>query len=153
MTTAQLVFNRRAVSPSGVGTTLQWGDLVALAEAATLDFTSQGACAGAGPDEFYLDRGHTIDSRSVCADCPVRPECLAWALSHESHGVWGGTSVRQRRALRSRLGLRVTTPAALPPPCGSFGGYRAHRRAGEEPCVRCRRANSVYLRERHARAS
>jgi WhiB family redox-sensing transcriptional regulator len=33
--------------------------------------------------------------------CPVRRQCLEWALTHdEKHGVWGGKSERERRTMR-----------------------------------------------------
>ena len=30
----------------------------------------------------------------------VRGECLVYALEHGKHGVWGGTSERERRTIR-----------------------------------------------------
>jgi WhiB family redox-sensing transcriptional regulator len=43
------------------------------------------------------------DARSVCAECPVVADCLAYALSaKESYGVWGGTTPRERRLIRRR---------------------------------------------------
>ncbi len=36
----------------------------------------------------------------LCARCPVAGACLAWALSvGDCHGVWGGTTARERRAM------------------------------------------------------
>jgi WhiB family redox-sensing transcriptional regulator len=33
----------------------------------------------------------------ICADCPVRRQCLAFALdTRQDHGVWGGTSEQER---------------------------------------------------------
>lgn len=62
------------------------------------------ACAGFGPDMFFGGRGDNHDiseAKAVCADCPVREACLEYALVNEiHHGVWGGTSERQRRRLR-----------------------------------------------------
>jgi len=41
-----------------------------------------------------------------CDLCPVRAECLEWALSHlERYGIWGGKTETERRAiLRQRNG-------------------------------------------------
>jgi hypothetical protein len=36
------------------------------------------------------------------AACPVVGECLNFALTNGCIGVWGGTSERERRRLRSR---------------------------------------------------
>ncbi len=39
-------------------------------------------------------------AKAVCAQCPVRAECLDWALTtQEPYGVWGGLSERERRDL------------------------------------------------------
>jgi WhiB family redox-sensing transcriptional regulator len=37
----------------------------------------------------------------ICNRCPVRPECLAWALEmREPAGIWGGLSTDERDELR-----------------------------------------------------
>ena len=44
-----------------------------------------------------------IRALRVCQECPVRMECLLAALqwsNHDDHGVWGGTTHRQRRDVR-----------------------------------------------------
>lgn len=39
----------------------------------------------------------------MCAKCPVRQECLEWALeTAQDFGVWGGMTERERRALHHR---------------------------------------------------
>jgi WhiB family redox-sensing transcriptional regulator len=60
------------------------------------------ACSGVNPDLFFPDRGgDTTEAKKVCAVCPVRRECLDYALeAGEVHGVWGGLSERQRRRVR-----------------------------------------------------
>ncbi|MDU5073367.1 MAG: WhiB family transcriptional regulator, partial [Cutibacterium avidum] len=41
--------------------------------------------------------------KKVCARCEVRAECLAWALeAGQDHGVWGGMSEDERRAIKRR---------------------------------------------------
>ena len=41
-------------------------------------------------------------AKAVCAGCPVREACLEFALANDERwGVWGGTSERQRRAMRA----------------------------------------------------
>lgn len=45
-------------------------------------------------------RGREARAKSVCAHCPVRPECAAAALAaREQHGVWGGFTSRERQRL------------------------------------------------------
>ena len=42
-------------------------------------------------------------AKSVCARCPVRVECLEAAVGEpELQGVWGGTTLDERRAIRRR---------------------------------------------------
>lgn len=40
------------------------------------------------------------DVESICERCPVRVECLVDALKHNDHCVRGGTTKRQRDALK-----------------------------------------------------
>ena len=64
-----------------------------------------GACRGADPNLFFPERGDSVkEAKAVCPRCPVRAECLEYALeNHESMGIWGGLSGRERRQL-SRTG-------------------------------------------------
>lgn len=39
-------------------------------------------------------------AKSICGRCPVRGECLDWALAtREPHGVWGGYSESERKQI------------------------------------------------------
>lgn len=39
-------------------------------------------------------------AKSICATCPVRKPCLAYAVRiREPHGIWGGLNEVERRAL------------------------------------------------------
>ena len=60
-----------------------------------------GLCAQTDPELFFPEKGgSTRAAKAVCAGCPVRAECLGYALAHdERFGVWGGTSERERRRL------------------------------------------------------
>ena len=64
----------------------------------------RAACRGADLGLFFPGRGESAEpGRRVCARCPVREPCLEFALRHGiTHGIWGGLSERDRRALRSR---------------------------------------------------
>jgi WhiB family redox-sensing transcriptional regulator len=71
------------------------------------DWRSRGACLAEDPELFFplsaLGPGHDqiAAAKAVCAHCAVRAECLGFALSTgQEHGVWGGTSEEERRALR-----------------------------------------------------
>jgi WhiB family transcriptional regulator, redox-sensing transcriptional regulator len=40
---------------------------------------------------------------AICLECPVRRECLTWALeTAQDAGVWGGLSEEDRREIRRR---------------------------------------------------
>lgn len=41
-------------------------------------------------------------AKAICATCPVQPECLTAGLG-EHHGIWGGTTPRERRKLRRQI--------------------------------------------------
>ncbi len=45
-------------------------------------------------------RGREERAKEVCAICPVRKECLEYALAtKEPYGIWGGLNEPERRAL------------------------------------------------------
>ncbi len=59
-------------------------------------------CKGANADLFFPERGaSTRTAKAICRECPVRAECLEFALrSGEKFGIWGGLSERERRRVR-----------------------------------------------------
>lgn len=63
----------------------------------------QGLCWGMDPGLWYPTRDDGLSPAiAVCRSCPVRPECLRYALdNNEDDGIWGGTSARQRRRIRA----------------------------------------------------
>lgn len=60
---------------------------------------------GAANDERpTMKRSEIAYARGTCAGCPVKRECLDWALAkNERFGVWGGTSGRQRTRMRAEM--------------------------------------------------
>lgn len=45
-------------------------------------------------------------ARALCRQCPVRQDCLDYALTvQEPHGIWGGLNELERRRLLRKLGL------------------------------------------------
>lgn len=52
-------------------------------------------------------------ARRICHTCPLIAACQTYALAHDVHGVWGGTTYQQRRDLRRHLGIRAI-PATIP---------------------------------------
>src|SRR5205085_9266773 len=57
---------------------------------------AQGACRGMPREWWFPPKGygavkHLAAARAICAECPVRPECVAYALEDPSiAGTWGG---------------------------------------------------------------
>jgi WhiB family redox-sensing transcriptional regulator len=71
------------------------------------------SCRGRPPGEFFPSDGVGVErAKKLCVQCPVRLECLEYALSYRiDHGVWGGCSERERRRIlrRRRLSLAGIT--------------------------------------------
>lgn len=68
-----------------------------------LAWQARGNCVGLDPDMFFPGSGEPVaEAKAVCAGCAVRSECLGYALDHnQEFGVWGGLTVRERRAVRA----------------------------------------------------
>lgn len=78
------------------------------------------ACWGVDPELFFgaadSAEGHPVwgwehRALAVCAGCPVRARCLAWALEfspEEQYGVVGGMTAGQRRAVLRTTRQRPT---------------------------------------------
>lgn len=103
-------------------------------------YHARAACTGTGVD-FFADSGPGMaKARAICATCPVNTECLDHALrNHEHHGVWGGTSERQRVVLRRAQGIRKIGPAGEVPH-GTQSGYCYHRCR----CEACTAASTAH---------
>jgi len=111
--------------------------------------SDKAACLGLDPNLFFPERGASVDAaKRVCMSCPVRAECLEFALVEVvKHGIFGGTSEHERRRLRRERGISETRPR---PPCGTTAGYSAHGRYREDACQACRDALAVYQLHRRA---
>lgn len=76
-------------------------------------YLDEAACRGLDPELFYAESGAAIlKAKAYCAVCPARERCLEWALRREEFGVWGGTTARERAALRRERGLRLVPAGA-----------------------------------------
>ncbi|GAA4553220.1 WhiB family transcriptional regulator [Amycolatopsis samaneae] len=78
-------------------------------DAMTADWQEEAACRNEDPELFFpiseVGPGarQTRHAQAVCARCPVRAECLSHALRNGlDHGVFGGTTAAERRALTRR---------------------------------------------------
>ena len=74
------------------------------------EWLDQALCAGAPDHIFFPIHGAPADTaRRYCAACPVRIDCLRFALDVEDgcgprvrHGVWGGMTPTERIRLSQR---------------------------------------------------
>lgn len=59
-------------------------------------------CVDADPEIFFPEKGASaVPAKQICEQCPVRDECLAYAVkTDQAFGVWGGLSTNAREQLR-----------------------------------------------------
>lgn len=72
------------------------------------------ACIGVPTEVFFADgfggdrKEIERDAKKLCRSCPVRHECLSFALKNgEHHGIWGGKNPAERHRIRKNE--RITT--------------------------------------------
>lgn len=57
-------------------------------------------CAQSDPEVWFPEKGgQPFTAKRICLSCPVRVDCLTWAMENPVEGVWGGTTLPERRAL------------------------------------------------------
>jgi WhiB family redox-sensing transcriptional regulator len=81
-----------------------------LKESGDVSWIPQAACRGADQSDFFPSKKGESAKRAkkVCQGCPVRLDCLDYALRHRLFdGVWGGCGERERRTLARKRGLAV----------------------------------------------
>lgn len=83
--------------------------LIATISGPARDWVAQAACRDADLDLFYgSDHIHPRDAKvrfdqakAICRECPVRIECLDYALAnYDRHGIWGGMGPKARERLQ-----------------------------------------------------
>jgi len=69
---------------------------------AARDWATRGRCRDLPTASFFAeDHASSLAACSICGQCEVRPECLAYAMANcVSWGVWGGTTADERRQMR-----------------------------------------------------
>jgi WhiB family redox-sensing transcriptional regulator len=72
-----------------------------------MEWVHRALCKDEDPELFFPvgttgPAASQIDAaKAVCVRCPVRLDCLEWAMTtSQGSGVWGGLSEEERRALR-----------------------------------------------------
>ena len=101
---------------------------------------SQARCVGQ-TDLFFDDR-LTQQASAICATCPIKSDCLHWALEHrEAWGVWGGLSYQELRIVAISLGYEPPNRKEIEH--GTERGHAQHRRLKQkdpahvicQPCI------------------
>lgn len=79
------------------------------------DWYEWAACQGHDSKWFFPEGGeNVIFAKRICAQCPVRGECLWTALhNHEEDAVWGGLSRNERSDILRYDGWQELTPQEL----------------------------------------
>jgi WhiB family transcriptional regulator, redox-sensing transcriptional regulator len=74
------------------------------------DWRSAAACLPADSELFFplSDSGMSVEqaarAKAICAGCPVRGDCLAFAVrTGQAHGIWGGMTAGERAVIRRGL--------------------------------------------------
>jgi len=93
-----------------------------------LDSDVAPLCVESDPDAFfpkdYYDDPEKSPSNSyenesfvklICEECPLKIECLQFAIKTQQHGIWGGTTERDRLAIRRGRGIKLQRRLGLAP--------------------------------------
>ncbi len=63
-------------------------------------WSERAICPGEDPDLFFPSRGDPgTRAKQICANCPVRLDCLKYAIEADEFGIWGGLDQQERRNL------------------------------------------------------
>ncbi len=136
------------------------------------DWVSKARCRGMDPNIFMPEPGDsTAEIKEICngkmvkrfnrdkqrnelvgePPCPVRGQCLQYAMELPGKvvGIFGGTSEKERRALRSEFRMDGAVKRI---PHGTLNGYKAEWRFGLEHCDACLEANAEATRRNKIQA-
>jgi WhiB family redox-sensing transcriptional regulator len=104
----------------------------------------RAACRDVYAEIFWPTNENDPDPRAIaiCDDCPVRKQCLLYAINNGQWvGLWGGYTPRQRAAIADEPDRRRrvdTTPTPLPVRCGWCGSRRCDRASNPQACDHAR---------------
>lgn len=136
------------------------------------DWVSKARCRGMDPNIFMPEPGDsTAEIKEICngkmykrfnrdkqrnelvgePPCPVRGQCLQYAMELPGKvvGIFGGTSEKERRSLRSEFRMDGAQKRIQH---GTIGGYKAEWRFGLEHCDACLEANAEATRRNKIQA-
>ena len=122
------------------------------------DWRDSAACKNYDTNIFFPETKETTlqaEPIEICNSCPVKVDCLDYALKHEGLGIWGGLNQTDRSKLRRELSIYLQPPTGKMrvghPNCGTNAGYAwlvRHNRnkpdLAKEMCKLCLEAHNLY---------
>ena len=68
--------------------------------------TGEPICMQTDPDQWFPEvgglNGDARAAKKLCNECPVKRECLQFAIvNNELYGIWGGLSYRERMRVKN----------------------------------------------------
>lgn len=72
------------------------------------EWRQMAKCNGTSPELFFpaIEAEQEV-VKQFCTACPVRQDCLEYALkTRQDHGVWGGTTEADRRRIIKQRGAK-----------------------------------------------
>lgn len=106
-----------------------------------MDWRHRANCRDEEPELFFPvgtagpALRQTEEAKAVCGRCPVREECLTWALVHQDFGIAGGLTEGERNKFKAKRGQARPTvhrPAGVNQRERAVAGRKALR-AGATP--------------------
>jgi WhiB family redox-sensing transcriptional regulator len=101
---------RPATGASWPATGASWPATGASWPATGASWRSAAACRSADPELFFplSESGRSLEqiaeAKVICTGCPVRRQCLQFALRTRAHGIWGGLTELERHPGRGPTG-------------------------------------------------
>lgn len=71
------------------------------------DFMKKAACKDLDTNFFFAEDAKSVrKAEQFCQGCPVKTECLQYAIvTNINYGVWGGVNAKKRRKLRRSINM------------------------------------------------
>jgi WhiB family redox-sensing transcriptional regulator len=94
-------------------------------------FSATGDCTNYDPEWWFPEekpgrvswsRTYAANTaRNICKECPIRKECLDYAVQfHGITGIWGGTDRHERSAMQKALNIvPISWERSFPSPLGT----------------------------------
>lgn len=92
----------------------------------SFEWMNRAACKGLTHKMFpthHNDKTYVVEAKAICDSCPVRRECLDYALeftASEMHGIWAGMTSNQLAREQRTRGITSTRPTAVSILSGAF---------------------------------